>query len=75
MTQTERLMRVLSDGKWHSNFALYRRIYGNAPCGRLSARIWDVDEVYPFARVVRATDKERGIRKPVRGRYWYKLAM
>lgn len=69
MTQTERLIRTLSDGKWHSNFALYRRIYGNAPCGRLSARIWDV------SGVTGATDKERGIRKTIRGRYWYKLTM
>jgi hypothetical protein len=72
MTQCERLERIMKCGGWYDNFSLYRYLYGNAPCGRLSARIYDLQHMHGHT-IERQTDAQRLGRTMDRARVWYRL--
>ncbi len=70
-TQKDRLRLALRDGRWHSNFSLASRLYGNRPCGRLGARIWDLQrEGY---MIESSTEHRRFGKTKVPARHWYRM--
>lgn len=75
MTQAARLLDALSGGEWCSNFALYRRVYAAAPCGRLGAVVWKLNRFGHVIEGMRDTryQAEFGIGPVNNARYWYRL--
>jgi len=75
MTQCDRLAACLRCGRWMDNFTLYRILYGSAPCGRLSARIYDLRRRGEVIK--QRTDREHigntSSRTADRRRVWYRL--
>ena len=67
MPQTEKILKLLEDGQFHSTVEIMEKCYGSEHCGlaRVSARVWDLKQKGHW--IVGKRDPER---KTV---YWYKL--
>jgi len=77
MSHTKKLLAALKDGQWRSNFWLYKCLYGNGRCGRLGGRVYDLKHKGYALDAETDTEHVKALglrRKPLRTRYWYRLA-